>query len=162
MSTFKDSHVGQLRALVGDRMLLMPGARIVIENPDGRILLQLRSDFGVWGIPGGGPEPGDSMMDTIVREVFEETGLRIDTCQPYGFGSDPDTETITFPNGDKAQYFVLNYYTSTYSGSLLADNDETLKLDWFLPTDLPSMLPNMQRSVEAFLAFKRSGLFQSF
>ena len=161
MSTFKDSHLGQLRALVGDRMLLMPGARIVIENPDGRILLQLRSDFGVWGIPGGGPEPGDSMMYTMVREVFEETWLRVDACQPYGFGSDSDRETITFPNGDKAQYFVLNYYTSSYSGSLLADNDETLKLDWFSPADLPSMLLNMQRSVEGYLEFKRSGLFQN-
>ena len=37
MSNFADSYVGQLRALVGHRILLMPGARIVIEQDDGKI-----------------------------------------------------------------------------------------------------------------------------
>ncbi len=143
-------------------MLLMPGARIVIENDDGQILLQLRSDFDVWGLPGGMPESGDSITETIVREVFEETGLIVQNCHTFGFGSDPNRETITYPNGDKAQHFVLNFYTSKFSGSLVADNDETLQLEWFAPTDLPQMLPNMQRSVEAFLEFRSSGVFQIF
>ena len=162
MSNFADSYVGQLRTVIGDRMLLMPGARIVIENTDGQILLQLRSDFGKWGLPGGMPEPGDSITETIVREVFEETGLTIKNCQPFGFGSNPSLETITYPNGDKVQHFVLDFYTSKFSGSLIADNDETLQLEWFVPTDLPEMLPNMRRSVEAFLEFKSSGIFQMF
>lgn len=162
MNNFADSYLGQLRKLVGHQMILMPGSRIVIEQADGKILLQLRSDFGVWGLPGGMPEPGDSITETIVREVLEETGLTINSCQPFGFGSDPDRETITYPNGDTAQHFVLNFYTSEFSGTPVEDNDETLQLEWFVPTELPDMLPNMRRSVEAFLEFKDTGVFQVF
>lgn len=162
MNNFSDSYVGQLRALVGDRLLLMPGARIVIENPDGSVLLQLRSDFNIWGLPGGMADPGESIEQTIEREVFEETGLTIENCQPFGFGSNPERETFTYPNGDKAQHFVLNFYSSEFSGSLLADNEESLRLEWFAVTDLPEMLPNMRRSIDAFLEFKRTGMFQLF
>ena len=42
------------------------------------------------------------------------------------------------------------------------DDDETLQLDWFHPTELPDMLANMRRSVEVFLEFKRTGEFQIF
>ena len=77
MSDFADSYVGQLRLLVCSRILLMPGARIVIEDTDERVLLQLRSDFDIWGLPGGMPEPGESVKQAIEREVFEETGLRV-------------------------------------------------------------------------------------
>ncbi len=162
MNTFSDSYVGQLRALIGDQLLLMPGARIVIENTDNKVLLQLRGDFGVWGLPGGMADPGESMQQTIEREVFEETGLRIGSSLAFGFGSEPSRETFTYPNGDRAQHFVLNFYTTEFSGSLVADNDETLRLEWFATNDLPEMLPNMRRSIEAFLEFKRSGIFQLF
>lgn len=162
MNNFAESYVGQLRSLVGSRMLLIPGARIVIEDADERILLQLRSDFGVWGLPGGAPEPGESLEQVIDREVFEETGLTLVSRQPFGFGSNPQRETFTYPNGDTSQHFVLNFHSSSFSGSLTADNDETLRLEWFTASDLPEMLSNMQQSVKAFLEFKRTGAFQLF
>lgn len=58
MDDFVASYMGQLRQLVGPRLLLVPGARIIIEDAEGNILLQKRSDFGVWGLPGGNAEPG--------------------------------------------------------------------------------------------------------
>jgi 8-oxo-dGTP pyrophosphatase MutT (NUDIX family) len=56
MPDFDNSYVGQLRKLVGSRLLLVPGARIGIENASREILLQKRSDFGLWGLPGGTPK----------------------------------------------------------------------------------------------------------
>ena len=47
MPDFDNSYVGQLRKLVGSRLLLVRGARIVIENTSREILLQKRSDFGL-------------------------------------------------------------------------------------------------------------------
>jgi len=44
---FADSYLGQLRELIGNRLVLMPGARVVIERDDGRILLQKRTDIGL-------------------------------------------------------------------------------------------------------------------
>ena len=109
------------------------------------------------------PEPGDSITETIIREVLEETGLTINSCQPFGFGSDPGRETFTYPNGDKAQHFVLNFYNSAFSGNPVVDpavDEETLQLEWFNPVELPDMLPNMRRSEEAYLEFKHTGVFQ--
>ena len=45
MPGFAESYLGQLRAVVGSRMLLVPGARVVLENQRGEILLQQRSDY---------------------------------------------------------------------------------------------------------------------
>lgn len=159
---FAQSYVGQLRAIVGNRLLLIPGARVVIEDPQGRILLQLRSDFRLWGLPGGSAEPGETLEQVVLREAFEETGLTLDAVTPFGFGATPGHETITYPNGDRTQYFVLNYYATSFSGALQIDNSETLQLNWFAPDDLPQMLSCMRLSVDAFLEFKRTGEFQIF
>jgi len=162
MSAFEDSYLGKLRAEVGNRLLLVPGARIIIISEAGDILLQLRSDFHRWGLPGGIAEPGEALETVIEREVMEETGLTIRNIRPFGFASAPDFETFEFPNGDQTQFFVMNFFTDSYTGSIRADGDETLKLAWFAPDSLPDLLPNMRRSIDMFFTFKRTGTFQMF
>lgn len=161
MSGFADSYVGRLRAIVGSRTLLVPGSRIVIVDRAGRILLQHRSDFGVWGIPGGSAEEGETLEAAIKREVTEETGLSVSDARPFGFASDPLHETIVFPNGDRSHFFTLMFYTRSFTGDLAIGDDESLALDWFKSDDLPQqMLPNMRRSVEAYRTFERTAEFQ--
>lgn len=159
MTSFSDSYLGQIRSLVGSQMLLVPGARIIIENIDHQILLQKRSDFEIWGLPGGNAEIGEDMQSSVIREVFEETGLSVMDCEPFGFGSNPDLETIEFPNGDKCQFFVLNFFTRNYAGDLKT-SEESLALEWFHPNSLPQMLPNMEASVNAYRRFQDTRLFQ--
>jgi 8-oxo-dGTP pyrophosphatase MutT (NUDIX family) len=160
MTKFADSYVGQLRKMVGTRLLLVPGARVVIENSRSEILLQKRSDLDAWGLPGGNAEERECLDATIVREVNEETGLELLDVTPFGFGCDPLVETFTFPNGDRCQYFVLNYYSRNFRGTPRVADDESSAVQWFNPAALPSMLPNMHRSVEAYVRFSRSGQFQ--
>jgi 8-oxo-dGTP pyrophosphatase MutT (NUDIX family) len=160
MATFKDSYFGRLRALVGSRLVLMPGARIVIEDEAGRVLLQKRTDFGLWGLPGGTPEEGDDMLSTIIRETLEETGLVVTDVRPFGFASDPAYETITYPDGDRCQYFSMMYYARHEGGVPRVADPESMAVAWIAPHELPDMLPNMRRSVEAYLRFKASGEFQ--
>jgi ADP-ribose pyrophosphatase YjhB (NUDIX family) len=158
--SFADSYLGQLRAVVGDRMLLVPGARIVIEDSEGRILLQHRSDFGIWGLPGGNAEIGETLEAMIVREVLEETGLTIAKPIPFGFASDPRYETFTFPNGHRCQFFGMLFATRDYSGTLHVADDESLALDWFRRDALPEMLSNHDRTIEAYDRFAATGAFQ--
>ena len=160
LNSFAESYLGQLRAQVGSRLLLVPGARIVIEDGLGRILLQLRSDFRVWGLPAGSAEPGESLEQAIIREVREETGLELSRVQPYGFANDPAYETRTYPNGDRCQFFSMLFHAASHQGEPRICDGESLALDWFLPSALPEMLPNMERSVAAFMRFRESRTFQ--
>ncbi|MER9305689.1 NUDIX domain-containing protein [Mesorhizobium sp. M0293] len=157
---FADSYLGQLRALIGNRLVLMPGARIVIERADGRILLQKRTDFGLWGLPGGNAEQGEGLEAVVIREVLEETGLIVSDVEPFGFGCDPHYETFQFPNGDRAQFFALMFYTRFFEGEPAVTDDESSAVGWFAPDGLPEMLPNMARSIDAYLRFKATGKFQ--
>ncbi|MEC7675441.1 MAG: hypothetical protein VYB89_07925, partial [Pseudomonadota bacterium] len=64
MADFWASYLGQLRTKIGDDLVLMPGARAVMERADGLILLERRADFGIWGLPGGNAEAGQSLEQT--------------------------------------------------------------------------------------------------
>jgi 8-oxo-dGTP pyrophosphatase MutT (NUDIX family) len=160
VADFADSYLGRLRSLVGPRLLLVPGARIVIENQAGEILLQKRSDLGIWGLPGGNAEAGEDLISVVTREVLEETGLSVIDVKPYGFGGNPNLETIQFPNGDKCQFFVLNFFTRSFQGYLVISDDESLDLKWFSPKSLPDLLPNMRSSIISYELFKQTGEFQ--
>jgi ADP-ribose pyrophosphatase YjhB (NUDIX family) len=158
--SFAESYLGRLRALIGDRLVLMPGARIVIERDDGRILLQQRTDFGIWGLPGGSAEEGEGLEAVVLRETAEETGLIVRDVEPFGFGCDPQYETFVFPNGDQVQFFALMFYTRSFEGEAAVTDDESSAVGWFAVDALPEMLPNMARSIEAYQRFKKTGKFQ--
>lgn len=160
MSDFASSYLGRLRALVGDRLLLVPGMRVVVERPDGAILLQLRSDFGLWGLPGGVPDEGEGADETAIRETLEETGIRILDPRPFGFACDPVHEVWTYPNGDRCHYFTLLYAARRFEGEAISGNDESLKVGWFPPLALPPLLPVMARTLRAYATFRRTGDFQ--
>ncbi len=104
---FSKSYIGQLRAHVGPRPLIAPGFRLVLENTTGKTLLMRRSDTGLWGLPSGGIEVGESVFEAAQREVKEETGLTLTSVKAFGFSSDPNFETHTYPNGDVIQNFCL-------------------------------------------------------
>lgn len=57
-------------------------ARVLLLDPAGRVLMlhgwdPARPEHRYWFTVGGGLEPGESLVDAAVREVFEETGLRV-------------------------------------------------------------------------------------
>ena len=60
---------------------------VVVENE--RVLLTKREDFHVWCLPGGAIEPNESVDEAAVREVFEETGLRVQLTHAVGLLSKP-------------------------------------------------------------------------
>lgn len=75
----------------------LPIAGCLIFDEAGRILLLKRhpDDFGggKWGVPGGKQEPGEDPAATVVREIFEETGIRAETIEHLG------THEIRMPHG---------------------------------------------------------------
>ncbi|MBI2002352.1 MAG: NUDIX domain-containing protein [candidate division NC10 bacterium] len=123
---------------------LRPGVAAIISNGEGKILLQRRSDNGLWGLPGGSVEIGESVRDAIVREVREETGLTVEVVRLIGVYSDPKVQVVRYPDGN-----VVHYISSVFACRILAGTlqtcDETLDLQFFDPARLPEDLVPMHR-----------------
>ncbi len=65
-----------LENLLGSRPLNLAGVAVAVFNEQGQILLQQRRN-GIWGVPGGFVELGESTEEAGRREVLEETGIEI-------------------------------------------------------------------------------------
>ena len=61
---------------------IVPAVSAVVTDDQGRILLIRRTDNNYWSIPGGGMEPGESVREAAIREVKEETGMRLRDHRP--------------------------------------------------------------------------------
>jgi len=152
-------YIGRIRKHIGRQLLHVPGAVLVLENEDGALLLQKRSDFGLWGFPGGGPEDGEDATQQAIRETREETGLTAHNVKAFGFASDPKHQEFRYPNGDHCHYHDILMYTTEYEGELTLC-DETLDLQWFQPDAMPEFALGSRRIFEAYLRFRKTGEFQ--
>ena len=135
-----ESYLGRLRARVGDEeVLLFVGARAVVRDPAGRVLLIKRTDNGEWALPAGAMEIGESIVDTAAREVHEETGLTASGLTPFALYTG---KTFTGVNhfGQTYQLHTTAFRVDEWVGELVTRTDETTDARFF-PTDaLPDPL----------------------
>jgi ADP-ribose pyrophosphatase YjhB (NUDIX family) len=112
------------------------GVLLVREN---QVLLQRRKDNGLWGIPGGSLEPGESLEEAAIRETFEEVGLMIDELTLFKVYSGKD-QFYTYPNGDQIYDVCVAFLSRDFHGELQADASEVLELAFFPLEELPKNL----------------------
>jgi 8-oxo-dGTP pyrophosphatase MutT (NUDIX family) len=135
------------------------GVGVIIVDDQERILLEQRYDNGMWGLPGGGIEPGESVLEAALREVKEETGLDIRIKGLLGIYSEPaEGRIVTYPdNQDVAQLVDVVIIADRVSGTLSLSR-ESIRLDFFLPEALPSdIVPPAIRPIRDYIA-KRTGV----
>jgi len=139
---------------------LRPSVAAVIRNDDGAVLLQRRSDNGLWGLPGGGVEIGESVSAAIVREVREETGLIVDVDRLVGVYSDPSFQVFRYRDGNVVHY-INTLMTCRIVEGTLQTCDESLELKFFDPARLPGdMLRTHRIRVEDAIANRREGFIR--
>jgi 8-oxo-dGTP pyrophosphatase MutT (NUDIX family) len=159
--SFRDSYLYPIRQKVGADLLLLPGGSCLFVDTDGRVMLERRSDFKLWGVPAGSPEPGEDIATAVRREMLEETGVSPTRVIPYGFCSDPKTKTIVYPNGHRCQYFVMLFYADWPAGAVPVTSEESLEFGWFKPDALPAdVMPSAPATIAAYLRFRETGVFQ--
>ena len=130
-------YIQNIRKKVGkDKIILNFTCGILSQS--GKILLQKRADKGTWGLPGGAIELGESALEALVREFYEETGIDVRVeklLNVYTKYSD------SYPNGDEAQVLTFLYLVSseTSISTHFYTSDETLELGFFDHKDIQNI-----------------------
>jgi 8-oxo-dGTP diphosphatase len=103
-------------------------AGAVIRDGENRLLMVRRRNapaLGMWSLPGGRVEPGETHAEAAAREVLEETGLVVtvgDLLQ-------------TVPLGD----YVVHDFAATVVGGELRAGDDASEVKWCDPAEIPAM-----------------------
>jgi ADP-ribose pyrophosphatase YjhB (NUDIX family) len=109
-----------------------PTASALVRDGDGRILLARRAgDPGrnLWDLLGGFMDEGEEPLETLRRELREETGLELEIGE--FLGGIPDTY------GDEGIWTVNFYWSAAVVGGEARPADDVAELVWFPPGALP-------------------------
>lgn len=137
-----------LREQVGSALLLIPAVAAIVRDQSGRVLVQQQHD-GTWSLPAGAIEPGESPSAAVVREVLEETGLRVRARRIAAVVGGSSCR-VRYANGDQVEYVVTVLDCEVVGGSLIESNDETKRLAYYPVDEMPRLAFEYPR--EAFVA----------
>lgn len=105
-----------------------------IQDDVGRLLMIRRTDNDLYAIPGGAQEVGETISQTVVREVSEETGISVDATELIGVYSDPE-HLIEFSDGEVRQEFSLCFRARPLAGEPRTSS-ESKEVLWVEPGKL--------------------------
>ena len=130
---------------------LVPAASAVVTDEDGRLLLGKRTDNMLWTIPGGRMKVGETIAETAVREVKEETGIDVEVVSLVGIYSNPH-HIVEYSDGEVRQQFSICFSCRCVGGKL-ATSDETSEVGYFSPNELEGMEihPSIRLRIQHFL-----------
>jgi ADP-ribose pyrophosphatase YjhB (NUDIX family) len=118
-----------------DRPYLAVSAAII---RDGHVLLACRARgpaLGVWTLPGGVVEAGETLIEALVREVQEETSLTIEPVALAGF-----REVLMRDDGGRlSRHFVIMCFASRWLAGEPALNEELSEARWLRPAELKGL-----------------------
>jgi 8-oxo-dGTP diphosphatase len=148
-------YIRVMRTHIGHDLLLLPGVGAIVVDDQGRLLFARRSDTGRWAVVAGMVEPGEQPADTIVREVHEETGVDVAVERILGVATHP----VDYPNGDRCEYLSITFLCRATGGTARVNDDESLDVGWFEPTELPELEPYSRLRVEMALRDAKEAWF---
>ncbi len=114
------------RRLPVERAVSAGGVVYRRKNGSIEVILCGRTADGIWGLPKGGPNPGESLEEAAVREVREETGLEVVIQEKIGL-----IEYWFAREGVRYHKFVHHYLMRATGGSTEDHDWEYDRVDWF-------------------------------
>ncbi len=130
------------RIITGDRIgktaqLRTGCAALIWDASQTRILLTRRTDNGLWCLPGGGVDPGESVAEACIREVWEETGLQVRVQRLIGVYSSPH-RIIEYADGNRFQIIGVMFGVEVLGGELTL-NEEVSEFAYCMPAEIAGL-----------------------
>ncbi|MFG1885992.1 NUDIX hydrolase [Micromonospora sp. NPDC049102] len=113
---------------------VVPSVVAAVRNQRGELLMIQRTDNNLWALPGGGHDIGESISDTVVREVREETGIEVEVIGLVGIYSNPH-HVMAYDDGEVRQQFSI-CFTARPVGGELTTSSESRQVRWVNPAQL--------------------------
>jgi len=110
---------------------------VIFDRNRKKVMLTRRADNGLWCLPGGHMEAGESVVEACEREVAEETGLSVRVNRLIAVYSNQDL-LVVYPDGRRAHIVVLSFETEVMGGHA-GLSDETTDIGYFSLAEMESM-----------------------
>ena len=141
-------YISELRKYVGHSPIMVTAVICIIYDKQKGFLLEKRADNGMWCLPGGAIELGETLDQALKREVKEETGLDIKNAKLIDVVA---SVHMVYPNKDEVYYTDVLYETKDYFGELKHDEEST-ELKWFKPNEIPEeIIPTQIKYIKDFI-----------
>ncbi len=105
---------------------------------DDRVLIVRRARppaHGLYTLPGGGVELGETLEQAVIREIREETALEIEPVALVGF-----RQAITRDAGGRVErHFVILPFAARFLGGEILLNEELAEAHWRLPDEIAGL-----------------------
>ena len=124
------------KVIITNMCMIYNGGRVLVEN-------RTNPDWPGITFPGGHVEKGESFTDAVIREVYEETGLKISFPRLCGIKD--------WTEDDGSRYMVLFYKTDKFSGELVSSDEG--EVFWTELSELKNLdlAEGMDKQLEVFL-----------
>ena len=124
-----------------------------VRNKNGELLMIERTDNGLWALPGGAQDLGESVVEAARREVREETGIDVEVTGLSGIYSDP-RHVIAYDDGEVRQEFSLCFHAKPVGGNL-RPSSESREARWVSPDSLTVLRIDPSMRLRVTHALKR-------
>lgn len=119
--------------------LVRRGEQILLQN-------RVKADWRGYALPGGHVEPGESIVDAVVREIREETGLLLHSVSLRGVKQFPI---------DSGRYVVFLFYSEDFEGELRSSEEG--RVEW-IDRNRIAQLPTVDDFEELLTVIERNDL----
>src|SRR3989304_7340259 len=130
-------------------------ATAVIMFPPDKILLVKRATVpfrGYWALPGGRVDLGETVEQTIVREVKEETGLDVEVVSKIGEYHEQGVQ-----DGIEYDYYPACFLVKSVGGEIKKQESEIEEIKLFSLSDVPeAMAFEHAQMIKDYMAMRRA------
>jgi ADP-ribose pyrophosphatase YjhB (NUDIX family) len=117
----------------------------VVFNDKKEVLLAKRTDNGMWCLPGGHVDLGETLVQACLRELDEETGLKGEVIRLVGIYSDPQN-SLHIAQGSEWHTVRVSFLCKIIGGTIRA-SEETSEIQYFDVNQLPPLITDHAQRV---------------